>query len=282
MTETAFRVFPDAGVVALFDEAPGGGDPRDITSLRNRPALDPENWLPNVYLHSALDNMEVEISDVMTINHAAFGAAVSDPSAEFGTASVNRYDTDPTQVAFDLVEHGLGYDPIALVALGEDILTPGYPVQLPGTYNGAGRYCCPFVTTSKVRLHEYRSRGDAGLGAISLDYRAIVIREARTPSGDKLLEFDPATGILSLALDRFNSGRRYLQVVPGGSPFGITFGRTMDARRGAPRFGTADGTVFDPIPDTTTFRFTNGNPPTSDPYSYNGSFVADGFPVQAP
>lgn len=281
MPMTAYREFPSAGVVALFDEAPGGGDPKDFTSLRNRPARFPESWLANVYLHNQLDNMEVLLDQTVVINHGAFASA----SGEFdaGTGATDRYDTDATLVDFDLVDHDLGYEPIALVALDDDILTPGYPVQLAGVVNGSGRYCCPFVTATKVRLREYRTRAVSGLPAVSRSYRVLVIRQARAPAGDMLREFDPTTGALSLGRDTFNSGRRYLQVVPGGSPFGLSYGRTMDAKRGAPRFVAPDGTIFDPIPITATIKFTNGAQPNSDPFSYNGTFAGDGaIQVQAP
>ena len=76
MTPSSDRTY--ARSVALFDEAPGGGDPKDINSLRNRPALDPEAWLANVYFHTSLDNMEVILDQVVTINHASFGAMADD------------------------------------------------------------------------------------------------------------------------------------------------------------------------------------------------------------
>lgn len=281
MPMTAYREFPAAGVVALFDEAPGGGDPKDITSLRNRPARFPESWLANVYLHNLLNNMEVVIDQTVGITHAAFASA----SGEFdpGTAATDRYDTDATQVDFDLVTHNLGYEPLVLVALGDDILTPGYPVQNAPVTNGSGRYCCPFVTTTKVRLHEYRTRAISGLPSVARSYRVLVMRQPRTPTGRMLREFNPTTGALSLGRDTFNSGRRYLQVVPGGSPFGLSHGRTMDAKRGAPRFVAPDGTIFDPIPNTANVRFLDGPQPPSEPYSYNGSFTGDGaIQVQAP
>lgn len=285
MTETAFRAFPDAVLVALFDEAPGGGDPKDINSLRNRPALDPEAWLANVYFHTSLDNMEVILDQVVTINHASFGA-MADDGQNNGAVPEGYYGPAASLVTHDLVTFDdLGYEPFALVTIGDNALTPGYPVQVPAIVNGSGRYCCPVTTSTKVQLSEARVQCSVGLGAVSIDYRVMVFRRQRPPSTDKLIEFDPPTGgNVSMGLDRFNSLRRYLQVVPGGTPFGLTYGRSMDANNGAPRLVAPSGTIYDPVPSDATFRLVWGpDPGPSAPYTYGGTFTGDEtILVQAP
>ena len=72
----AFRAFHQ-GVVAIFTEASGGGEPTDMTALRNRPAADPANWLPNLFFHSSLDMLQVSSDDLVSIAHGAISAATA-------------------------------------------------------------------------------------------------------------------------------------------------------------------------------------------------------------
>ena len=170
------------------------------------------------------------------------------------------------------------------------MLAPGYPVQVPGTTNGSVRYVSVYVTTTKVFLREFRSRGAAGSPAITLDYRVVVFGKQPTPSGNKLMDFVASTGILKMAKGRFDSSKRYLQVVPGGSPLGFTVGRTMDAKNGSPRFVAPDGTVFDPVPSTVKMgivaaggSFASDTVTYGAPMNYTGSFVGGAaVQVQAP
>lgn len=278
----AFRAFHQ-GVVAIFDEAPGGGEPTQLGALRNRPAADPENWLPNLYFHSSMDMMEVASDDLVTINHGGIDAATG------GTTEIpinSNFDVDGTTVDWELKPHGLPYEPLVMVTLDDDVLAPGYPVQIPGTTNGSVRYASAFVTSTRVMLREFRSRGAAGLAAASRTYRVVVFRRAPAPSGNKLIDFVASTGILNMARGRFDSTKRYLQVVPGGSPIGFTVGRTMDAQNGAPRFVAPDATVFDPVPNTVkTAIIASGGEFASDTtvygaaMNYTGSF-AGGLAVQ--
>ena len=264
---TVFMADPATGNVALFDEAPGGGDPADPASLRNRPLL---------------DNMEVVSDTTITVSHAAITAASNTTGVELASA----FDYDAGLTDHDLVTHGLGYEPLALVAVGGELLTPGQPVQGPGTTAGTVRYVSPWVTGSKVRLREFGSRGTGGLAAIDIDYRVLVFRQPRGPSGNRLIDFDPDAGVLSLGFDRFNSDRRYLQVVPGGTPFGLCLGRTADAKNGAPRFVSADGTIFDPVSSATKMGIkasSEGSVTYGAAMNYTGSFAGGGaILVQAP
>lgn len=287
MTKWAFMIDPVTNNIGLYDEpvpAATAADYEDANSPCNAPLNDPEAYLPYVYWHILMDNLEVAFDEAVSISHSAIGSGVDvfDPSA----AVQNVYDVDPTTIDHDVLTHGLGYEPLVLVAFGDDILTPGYPVQYPVTTNGSVRYVCPFVTATKVYLREFRSRGSAGLAAINLNYRIIVFRQQRPAAGSVppvLVDFDPATGLLTLGDGRWRNDRRYLQVVAGGTPFGLALGRTMDAANGAPRFVAPDGTVFDPVPASVCQRFTNGNPAWGDPMIYDGAFSGGGaVQVQAP
>lgn len=285
----ALRAFPSSDAVAIFDEAPGGGDPLDINSLRNRPALNPSAWLSSIYFHSSFSYFEVFSDDVVAVSHASIGVA-SAPAGSTEFPPNSNFEVDGTTVDWDVKTHSLGYKPLVMVSLNDDVVTPGYPVQVPGTTNGSCRYVSPYVTTSKVFLREFRSKGAASLGATTLNYRVVVFAQTPAPSGDKLIDFNPATGVLKLAHGRFDSSKRYLQIVPGGSPLGFMRGRTMDAKNGAPRFMAPDGTYFDPVPNTVkTGVWASGGTFASDtlvygdPMNYTGTFTGGGaVQVQAP
>ena len=279
MAKWVFMTDPATGNIGLYDEPVATGDFDDPNSSRNDPLNDPEGNLASVYWHILMDNLEVAFDDVVSVSHGAIGSGTDDLGSGAATNSV--YDIDATTVDHDVLTHGLGYEPLAFAAIGDDILTPGYPVQYPGTTNGSARYVCLYVTSTKVFLREFRSRGSAGLAAINLDYRIIVFKRppARDASG---ILIDNSDGVM-LGEGRFHASRRYLQVVPGGSPLGLALGRTMDGNNGAPRFVSADGTIFDPVPTSvkmgivaTGGEFASDSIVYGDPMTYQGTFAGDG------
>lgn len=293
MAKWAFMTDPDTGNIGLYDEpAPAvtDADYEDPNSAPNAPLNDPEGNLAHLYWHILLDNMEVAFDQVVTVNHSAIAAGTS-AAGQVGQSAA--FDYDATTVDHDAYTHGLGYEPFVLVAIGNDLLTPGYPVQIPVSTNGAARYVTPYVTASKVFLHEFRSRGLAGLDAVSIDYRLLGFRQQRAAEGNdppQLIDFDPATGLLKLGDGRWASDRRYLQVVPGGTPFGLAYGRTLDLDNGAFRLARADGTTYDPIPNTVkTGVYASGGSFATDtlvygnPITYGGAWSpAEILDVQAP
>lgn len=288
MTIKHVAEFSDPGVFAIYDEAPGGGDMNDIHALRNRPALDPDTWFANVHFHSDMDFLEVLSDTTITINHAAITAATITSGS---TAENGSFDVDATPIDWELNTHSLGIIPYVLVAKDQDFLTPGYPVQSPVSTNGSMRFVCPYVDTNKVYLREYQYKGSVNLSAISVTYRIVVFKDPPAPSGDKLRDWNASTGILKLARNKFDSSKRYLQIVAGGTPFGLAVGRTMQARNGAVRIVAPDGTFYDPIPNTIKTAVTAGSGQFSNdtPYffgnsmEYNGTFSAVNYvEVQAP
>lgn len=245
-----FMTDPDTQNIGLYDEPTSTGDFDDPDSARNAPLNDPENHLAQLYWHILLDNMEVAFDEVVTVSHGSFTAG----TAGAGETPQNAaFDYDTTMVDHDVYTHSLGYEPFVLVAIDDKMLAPGYPVQVPVSTNGSARYVTPYVTSTKVFLHEFRSRGAAGLSGIDIDYRLLIFKQQPDTEGNsppRLIDFDEGTGILKMGDGRWSSDRRYLQVVPGGTPFGLTYGRTLDLKNGAFRLARADGTTYDPIPNT--------------------------------
>ena len=282
-----FMADPVSGKVGLFDEAPGGGDPADPTSLRNRPLLDPVTWLANAYFHSDLDTYEVLSDTTVTVNHLQTAAATTSaggnstlaaPAIKFGASSADNL----------LVSHGQGYAPLCIAIVGGQVLFPARPVQ--SLADGRGRYCTVYSTATEIRLYEWTSVANVALPAIAISYRILAFRQQRAPAGTDLVNFDPATGALTMARGRFDSRRQYAQVVPGGSPFGLGFGKTMDFRNGAIRFVNPDGTFFEPVPSTQKGRFEADYQPSKhytgaygNSMAYTGGFAGpEQILVQAP
>lgn len=280
-----FMTDPDTGRCALFEEAPGGGDVENPNSLGNRPLNDPVTWFANLYFHSDFNYMEVSHGPVsVSVTHPSIaplpipnGATVA---FGWGSGTANHV----------LLEHGLGYPPLVLVALGNNILWPGMPVQVQG--DGGQRFATVYSDATHVRLYEFASIGTSTLTAASLNYTLLVFRNPPVATGDIALEFDPSTGALQMGRGKFNSLRRYLQVVAGGTPFGMAYGgRTIDLANGAPRAFRPDGSYFEPVLaaaqialNRQDLRGTNWGTIYGASMAYNGVFAGPpgSIQVQAP
>lgn len=277
-----FMTDPVTGRAALFDEAPGGGDFDDPNSLRNRPLNDPVTWLANIYFHSDFNYMEVSHGPTSTaISHGAVSASSSTAPLS-STVPFGWYSAAATH---HLLTHNLGYIPNAIVYVsGGNVIWPGMPVQVAS--DGGARYVSVYCTETAINLYEYASTGPNTLPGIGLTYTVIVFKNPPAPTGNILLDFDPTNGEVQMGLGKFNSSRKYLQVVPGGSPFGIAYGRTIDLKNGAVRAVRPDGAVFDPVPVGLTMGLTRIQfYPTIQGGSmgYNGSFSGPSqIMVQAP
>lgn len=275
---------PATGRFAIYDEAPGGGDPSDPNSLCNRPLNNPASWLDLIYFHTDLDYMEViNGPTTVTVNHAAVSPAASPPA----TATIN-FGLGNGVADTLLLTHNLGYIPQAMVIVNGNVVWPGMPVQVDGS--GGSRFVSFYVTTTQVRLYEYSSTGNSTLAATSLDYTVIVFKQPPVPSGNILFDFDTVTGVVQMGKGKFNSLRRYLQVVPGGSPFGVSLGRTIDLSNGAIRAWRPDGNYYEPVPVGLVAYIPRPRAPGGfygssygNDMSYNGSYGNPGaIQVQVP
>lgn len=273
---TVFMTDPGTGHCALYDEASGGGAFDDVNALRNRPLKDPANWLSLIYFHSALDNLEVHSDTTVTVNHEAVSAGDSIDFIGAGSqVRWNAYSRTRT-----LVTHNLGYTPDYLIARGNNILWPGMPVQSQS--GGRARYCTSFANDTQIRLYEWASTSGSALASASLQYRVIIFRNPPAPSGNITFDADGSTGRVLMGRGRFDSLRKYLQVVPGGSPLGIFYGKSIDVSNGAPCFARPDGSTYKPVPTAAHGSFT---PPgtNGDSWAYDGSFTGStAIQVQAP
>lgn len=277
-----FMTDPATGRCALYNEPVLTGDPQNPNSARNAPLNSAvANW-QNIYFHSDFNYMGVSHGPTtVSVSHAAVaagGATVPEAGASitFGWAA--------TSADHLVLTHNLGYIPNAMVVVNGNVLWPGMPVQVAS--DGGSRYVSAYCTTTQVRLYEWASSGATTLPAINLSYTVIVFETPPAASGTFLMDFNPTSGIVQMGRGKFNSGKRYLQVVSGGTPFGIAYGRTIDLANGAPRAVRPDGVAYNPVPASLTLGLVKypGYPITyGASMAYNGSFAGpQQIQVQAP
>lgn len=296
MVKWAFMTDPDTGNVGLYDEPVATGDPADPEAGRNAPLNDPDGNLASLYWHIQCDNMEVLSDTVVTVTHATIPAGSSSSGGsgggdypQGGISLGSGFDYSVTPTDHTLLAHDVGSAPIVLVAVDDQIISPGHIVQV--TAGGVARYVSPWVDATNVYLREYASRGTSSTTGFDEDYRVLVFRPQRPAEGNdpaQLLDFDPDTGLVKMGDGRWSSEYRYLQVVPGGTPFLLAMGRTLDLDNGAPRYVAADGNIFDTVPSSmvVTMRIGGGTISGSNagtPGNYGGSWTGDeAIEVQAP
>jgi hypothetical protein len=277
-----FFMDPETGDTALFVDPGGGGQWDDINAPMNRPAKSPLNWLSHLYFHSSLDPMEVAVGpQVVNVSHASIPAGS-------GADGVLTWDNSQFyggwSTTHTLLNHGLGYPPDFLLLSGSNVIHPGYPIQFDSS-DGRSRCVTAYATSSQILLYEFGIRATNAMAAVTVPYTVIVLRRPPAPTGNVMFEFEPDDGLVRMGKEKFRSDRRYLQVVAGGSPFGLPTGKTIDLKNGTFRSVAPNGSARDVVPST--FRVAFGEYFTSLGFgpdgNYNGSF--SGTPsvqVQAP
>lgn len=266
------------GKCALFDEAVGGGAFNDPAAPRNAPLLNPAAYLANIYFHSDLDYLEVAFDEEVRIAHASSGAAPPLDAEDLQVQSQVKFRGGAATSL--LLTHNLGYIPDCLVAVGTNAVWPGMPIQTAA--DGRGRYAVVYATATQIRLHTYVSAGDQALPAITLTYRVIVFKQPPTVLTNILFEADGPTKRVRMGRGKFDSDRKYLQVVAGGSPFGLSGGRPGDTENGAVIMYRPNGSAFQPVPASlkARLRHTTAWGPSM---AYDGSHTAPAsIQVQAP
>ena len=268
------------GRVAIFEENGTSGDPEDPNSTRNAPLNNPASHLSRIYYHSDYDPIEVAVGPAnVTISHEAIPAG----SGPGGQSSFNGWLVyGGFTRTHTLLSHGLGYVPDFAVAVNNQTLHPGYPVQ----YNAAdGRARCvtAYATSSAIRLSEFGIQSSVSLPALNVTYNVMVYARPPAPSGNNMIDFDSATGVLKMARNKFSSDRQYLQIVSGGSPFGFPLGKTIDLSNGTFRSVQPNGAIRDVVPEDFRVSFGEGGPSYGPTGEYKGSFTGGGaIQVQAP
>jgi hypothetical protein len=270
---------PATGRVALYSENGTSGSAEDPNSTRNLPLNNPASYLNNIKFSTELDFLEVAFAGSGTITHASIAGI----AAAAGQAAPFAYDAGSDDNL--LLTHSLGYSPFALVALGSNILWPGMPVQVLGDASGGARYATAYVNSTQLRIATTATIGGTTLPSFAATYSYLVFKKPPAASGNILIDFDPATGIVSMGLGKFSSDKPYLQIVSGGSPLGLSMGRTIDLDNGAPKAWRPDGTTFAPVPAglATYLDHASYGSVSGSSMAYGGSYAGpSSIQVQAP
>lgn len=222
----SIRLYADGLRCAIYEEAPGGGDPLEPSSLMNRPIVDPMNWLDNIYFHSNFDYYGAPSSGSVVINHSAV-AGTTTPVAYFTTFEGQAIRTDHL-----LLTHSLGYVPRFFVHYNGLMIPHGMPVQDEGL--GLKRFVTGYATSSEIRLSELAYSSSVTLNAVSRTYGAVAFANSEAnPFLDQLL-IQPGSVIFGRG--RFNLSWPHLRVVgPGESPYAQALGRTAAIGNGSLR-----------------------------------------------
>lgn len=277
-----FMTDPVTGRAALYEEPIAAGDPSNPNSARNAPLNNPNANMQYVYYHSDFDPMEVVIGpSEVTINHASI-APGSGPGAVASFSTVLVYGN----VVRDhvLLTHNLGYAPVFFVVVDGHAVHGGFPVQYVSS-DGRTRCVTPYATDTVIGLREFGIQTSNTLPAISVTYSVLVIGRPPAPVGNVLLDFEPLTGVVSIARGKFRSDRYYLQIVDGGSPFAFPLGPTIDLNNGTFRSVSPTIGARDPVPATFRVAFGEsfGAPAYGPTGEYKGAFAGSDFvQVQAP
>lgn len=245
------RGFPAQNVVAVFDEATGGGARNDYVSPRNRPARDPQNWIDRVYWH--IDFFQYQLAmPIQTVNVPHPVLAGRTQTWGYGTSFTTRGDFAASN--HTLVNHGLGYVPLAFVVYDGRMVMPGTIVQ--NLSEGRSRSIAPYASGSVVGLREVRMTSQNDLPAVSRSYQVMIFSVPAAEASRPL--FGREGDNVVIGRGKIDTSRQYLRsVAPGESPFIISRDRTVDIRNGRSRTVIGGQTVTET--------------------EYNGSFTGTDF-----
>lgn len=232
------NIFSD--VVACFEEPNETGDVLDFNAPRNVPLGDPAGHLDKIAWHSELYQYEVAIGPVdVPVSHPFMATTFS----RLGVYSSSFYpfvyiDVWGNSGATEhvLVNHNLGYPPVAFVILDGRMVLPGTVVQAES--GNRSRFIEVYVDENVVGIREMRVTSSltvvADLPAVSRTYRVVVCRESSADADLPL--FGKVSGEIVLARGKISTGKRYARVtVSGETGYVLDRARAMDIRNGSIR-----------------------------------------------
>lgn len=240
------RLYADEFRCAIFEEAPGGGDPLDPNSLSNRLVLNPLAWLDNILFHSDLGYYGVVASGTTAVSHPAVAGRTVTVGSD---AYLSQLYYGQSQV-FDhlLLQHNLGYVPRFFVAYDGKMIPHGMPVQTSGA---AVRLVCAYATTTQIRLREFASSSAADLPAAVRSYQVLAFRNNAVDPALHLLKIEP--GDVVFGQGKYRANNPHLRATgQGDTVFAQAKTRTAGARNGAFRAYPPNGAPVDLGPFTGT------------------------------
>lgn len=246
----SIRLYADELRCAIYEEAPGGGDPLDPASMMNRPVVSPLSWLDNIYFHSDLAYYGIAASDLSKVVSHGSVPGRSVPVTPAVTVIGNVVKT-----SHNLITHNLGYVPKFFCIYNGRFIPQGTAVQsLP---DGRRRYVCAYATATEIRLFETAYTTQDPLPATNLTYQILVFRDAAPDPGAMMLDIYPGEAVFGQG--KFRASQPHLRADGSGDiPWPLPTSRTADVRNGGL-------IVWQP----------NGGSSTDGPY--NGSFGPPSF-----
>lgn len=238
------RLYADELRCAIYDEAPGGGDPLDPASQMNRPVVSPLSWLSNVYFHSDLNYYGIAVKNLSaTVSHPSIAGMTR--TAAGGNQEVSAavvFYGQSVETNHVLVTHGLGYVPKFFCIYNNRLIPHGTPVQDEGV--GLKRFVTAYATSSQIVLHEVGWSSDTSLSAVSRTYQVIVFREPLVSPVAKQLDLYPGEAIFGKG--KFRGSEPHLRADgPGDVQWPIATGRTAGVRNGGLRVWVPNGSYVD-------------------------------------
>lgn len=235
------RFYADETRVAIYEEAPGGGDPVDPNSLMNRPIISPMSWLENVYFHSDFDYYNTFIATTVSLSHPYRAPGGTSPT----TGGVSRgsllYTAD-----YPLLTHNLGYVPKFYAAINNKMMPSTYPIQIDG--GSAFRYVCVYATATEIRVYETAQTSNVQpLSAAVFDYQLLIFAESDVDPALDFLDIHP--GGVVFGQGKFRDDRPPMRIAAvGETPIAQALSRTTAIRNGATRSYLPNGGAVDAGP----------------------------------
>jgi hypothetical protein len=164
------RLYVDGLRCAIYEEAPGGGDPLDPSSMMNRPVVNPTGWLGNLRFHSDLNYFGVAAKNLnINITHAAIPGVTTQVTMGM---IINGQDVNADHL---LLQHNLGYVPKFFVIYDNKLIPHGSVVQKES--QNRLRYVSAYATTTQIRLHELGASTALSLPSATRNYKVIVFKD---------------------------------------------------------------------------------------------------------
>ncbi len=202
------RLYADELRCAIYEEAPGGGDPLDPNSQMNRPVVSPLSWIPNLYFHSDLNYYRIAGYASVNISHATIPGI----TRTIGEGSVVQFYGQAIRTSHVLITHNLGYVPLFFCLYQGRMIPHATPVQDGGT--GKKRFVTAYATTTQILLFEVGYSDNTDLAATTLGYQVIVFRRPEENTSLNQLDIFPGEAIFGRG--GFRASEPHLRAVGAG------------------------------------------------------------------
>lgn len=207
----------NTGVVAIYNPAIPGA------------FTDPLRNLHGVYFHSDLDYVAVAKVLDFTVTHPARSTGKKGTLHEY-------LEPNPATGAVGTLTHGLGYQPSALVFVGNDLLPANTQIQAVGS---SFRTVAIELTTTTVRVYETAWVYQHNLPSIQKTYKVVLFSQPIVNATTKTFHIEPT--LFTASRGKLDTRNNYLRRSVSSPMFWFSAGRTADAANGSFRIRTPNG-----------------------------------------